>query len=62
LVEGVKRDYRPVAALDRSNIAATAAISQLQQQHSAATAAAEPIAVAACQSAKVDDRSAAIER
>jgi len=61
LVEGVKRDYRPVAALDRSNIAATAAISQLQQQHSAA-AAAEPIAVAACQSAKVDDRSAAIER
>jgi len=47
--------------LDSSNIAATAAISQLQQQHSAATAA-EPIAVAACQSAKVDDRSAAIER
>jgi len=47
--------------LDSSNIAATAAISQLQQQHSAA-AAAEPIAVAACQSAKVDDRSAAIER
>lgn len=43
-----KAHYRPVAALDSSSI----------QEHSAA----DPIAVAACQSAKVDDRSAAIER